>query len=117
MDPNTETSQTPVTQQPVNVVSQPQQTVAPVPERNRGLEMVIPINRSGLSIAAGYVALFNIPFVIMAPIGIVLGVLGLHDIKEHPGRAGSGRCWFAIVYGSLTILFIVVAILLSTSKN
>lgn len=116
MDPNTQTPQTPATEQPVSAVAQPQQTVAPVPERNRALEMVIPINRSGLSIAAGYVALFNIPFVIMAPIGIVLGVLGLHDIKQNPGRAGKGRCWFAIVYGSLTILLIAVAILVSTAK-
>lgn len=88
----------------------PIQDPAATPERNRGLEMVIPINRSGWSIAAGYVALFNIPFIFMAPIAIVLGILGLKDIQKNPNRAGRGRCWFAIIYGGVTVLLFGVVL-------
>ena len=115
MDPNQNSNpqpvempqQTEVPQQSAITSPQPIPQSQPViPERNRGLEMVIPINRSGWSIAAGYVALFNIPFVIVAPVGIILGIVGLRDISKHAGRAGKGRCWFAIIYGSLTIALI-----------
>ncbi len=63
-----QTPQAPVPPVVPQIESTPQPVVA---ERDRGLEMVIPINRSGWSIAAGYVALFNIPFVFMAPIGLM----------------------------------------------
>lgn len=117
MDPNT-----------ANPNTQPQQAAAPAtsqsvspqsmtpPTRDRGLEMVIPINRSGWALAAGYVALFSIPFVFLAPIGVALGIVGLVDLKKNPSRAGRGRCWFAVIYGGLTMVLVAVVLIASAMK-
>ena len=67
---------------------------------------MIPINRSGWAIAAGYVALFTIPFVFVGPIAILLGILGLNAIKKNPGKVGKGRCWFALIYGLIGTLIL-----------
>lgn len=100
------------------VVPQTANTLQPVAaERDRGLEMVIPINRSGWSIAAGYVALFNIPFVFMAPIALILGIVGLKDIKKNPSRAGRGRCWFAVIYSIIAIVLFAVIIAFAASSG
>lgn len=129
MDPNTTNPSTPpqpvatpvapqsVPPQPMAQQSMPpqpmgSQPVAP-PERNRGLEMVMPINRSGWALAAGYVALFSIPFVFLAPVAVILGIIGLLDLKKNPSRAGRGRCWFAVIYGGLTIVLSAIVLILS----
>jgi hypothetical protein len=59
------------------------------------LEWVVPINRSGLAVAAGYFAL------LVPPIGVLLGILALRDIHRDPQKLGKGRAWFAIVYGGI----------------
>lgn len=82
---------------------------------DRALEWTVPINRSGLAIAAGYVALLSFPILIAAPIGVLLGVLALRDITANPGRLGKGRAWFAIVYGGLgtiALLWLLTSLLL-----
>lgn len=110
MNPDTQNGYQAPQQTPTAGVPQPQ----PVnqQERNRGLEILVPINRSGWSIAAGYVALFNIPFLITAPFALILGIVGLIDIKKNPSRAGRGRCWFAIIYSGLA-LAIAIPVLIS----
>lgn len=77
------------------------------------LEWVIPINRSGWAIAAGYVALFSFPILVVAPIALVLGIVGLIDANKKQIR-GKGRATFAIVYGGLmtiALIWITIAIL------
>lgn len=68
------------------------------------LEWALPINRSGLAIAAGYVSLFSIFAMIIAPVGVLLGFLALRDIEQHPAKLGKGRAWFAIIFGGLLTL-------------
>lgn len=73
-------------------------TSAPNQDSQKALEMIVPINRSKWAIIAGYVALFNFPFVITAPFAILFAILGLREIAKKPGLKGKGRCWFAIIY-------------------
>jgi len=79
------------------------------PPPDRALDWLIPVRRSGLSIAAGYVSLVSIFVWIAAPIGVVLGILALRDLKRQPHLLGKGRAWFAIVFGaSVTLVLLAV---------
>ncbi|MBC7581447.1 hypothetical protein H7097_01085 [Aeromicrobium sp.] len=85
--------------------SQPLQQIPP--QGDHGLHYIIPLNTSGVAIAAGYVALFSI-LIIPAPIAIILGVLGLREVKKHPGLHGKFRSLFAIAAGGTVSLFVAV---------
>ena len=82
-------------------------------EANEGMEYVIPLNTSALSIIAGYVGLISV-LVFPAPFALLLGILALVQLKKKPKLHGKGRAIFAIVMGglfSLPIPIIVVALL------
>lgn len=68
--------------------------------RDRAQEALLPVNRTGLSIAAGYVGLLSI-LIVPSPVAVALGIMALLDLRKHPGMAGHGRAWFAIIAGSL----------------
>ena len=78
--------------------------------RDRSVEALIPVNRTGLSIAAGYAGLFAV-LVVTAPIALVLGVLALRDLRDKPDVGGRGRAWFGLVAGALGTLVLVLAVL------
>lgn len=67
---------------------------------SRAMRMIVPIGRSILAIAAGYAGLFAV-LIFPAPIALILGVLGVLDIKKHPEKHGMGRAVFAIIMGAL----------------
>ena len=76
---------------------------------------LIPVNRSGWCIAAGYLGLFAV-LVFPAPLALAAGLIGLRDIRLHPGLGGKGRAWFAIIMGaacSILLLTGLVAIFCS----
>jgi hypothetical protein len=84
------------------------------PENNSEAKFVhalVPINRSGWAIAAGYVALFGIIPIGISLIAMILGIIGLIDIKKHPEKLGRGRCIFALIVGAIftvtTVLFYI----------
>ena len=62
--------------------------------------MLLPVGRSGLAIAAGYAGLFAL-LILPAPLALVLGVLAVRDIKQHPHKRGMGRAMLGIVTGAL----------------
>jgi hypothetical protein len=64
------------------------------------LRMVVPIGRSWLAIAAGYLGLFAI-VLIPAPLALIVGVLAVLDLRRHPQKHGMGRAIFGIVMGVL----------------
>lgn len=70
------------------------------PPRNRRMEALLPVNRSALSIAAGYAGLFSI-LLIFAPLALVLGVFALRDLSTKPDVGGRGRAWFGVIAGVL----------------
>lgn len=101
--------------QPQNNDVQPQQQTVSATPTSSGeklmMEIALPVNRNGWAIAAGYVALFSFPFIVPAPIAIVLGSIALSQLRKTPGKRGRGRAWFAIGYGSLSlVLFAVIMI-------
>lgn len=74
---------------------------------NGCLALVVPVGRSGWSIAAGYFGLLSI-LVLPAPFAIWFGVLALRDIKKNPEKLGMVRAWFGILAGSFVILFVFI---------
>jgi len=86
----------------------PQKTV-----ENRLVEWSIPINRSGLAIAAGYVALFTVPLLFMGPIAVLLGALAVRDLRMHPEKLGRGRALFAVIYGGLGTVLLAYFVAMS----
>ena len=77
-----------------------------------GMRMLLPVGRTGLSMAAGYVGLGALLIFPLAPVAIVLGVLAVRDIQRRPGTHGMGRAIFAIVVGALVSL-VVAAVLIT----
>jgi hypothetical protein len=72
------------------------------------LSMVIPINRSGWAIAAGYLALVSV-LCVPAPVALFCGIMALRDLKRHPHLQGAGRAWFGIIMGSLGSVLLLLA--------
>ncbi|MCG3181042.1 MAG: hypothetical protein BIFFINMI_03410 [Phycisphaerae bacterium] len=80
--------------------------VAPPPPLPRdegqdaGMRLLLPVGRSWVAIAAGYLGLFAI-LVIPAPLALAFGIWAVRHIKADPKRHGMGRAIFGIVMGSL----------------
>jgi len=69
--------------------------------------MLLPVGRSGLAIAAGYLGLFAV-LLVPAPFALLLGGLAVRDIRRHPDKHGMGRAVFGIVMGVLGSIALVV---------
>jgi len=77
------------------------------------MRALMPIGRSGLAIAAGYVGLVAIFVFPAAPVAIVLGILAMRDINANPQKHGKGRAIFAIIAGGIVTLAAVAIIVAS----
>lgn len=84
--------------------------VSPWPLDHR-FDWLVPVNRSPLSIVAGYVGLFSV-LVIPAPFAVGLGWWALRDLRRHPDKRGRGRAWFAIALGGLVLCAVAAGLLL-----
>lgn len=74
------------------------------------LRWILPVGRSGLAIAAGYLGLFA-TVLVPAPIALVTGVVALRDLNRHPDKLGRGRAWFGIVMGAaFTVLLVLMLV-------
>jgi hypothetical protein len=83
-----------------------------------GLNLLLPMGpQSGFSIAAGYCGLIGLLFWLLAPLGILLGILGLRDIAKHPHKKGKGRAITGIVCGTLVVLGFVMVVILSLATR
>ena len=82
---------------------------API-EDNQAMRMIIPIDRSGLAVAAGYLGLVSI-LVIFAPIALLLGILAIRDIKKNPEKHGMGRAVFAVIMGGIFTVFLFIYVI------
>lgn len=79
------------------------------PADNVVIRALLPVGRSGLAIAAGYLGLFALCGV-PAPFALALGIVALIDLKKHPEKHGMGRAIFAIVMGVLGTLGLLAVI-------
>lgn len=93
--------------QPLATLFPPSQGTPPPAPVDPALSMVIPINRSGWAIAAGYLALFSV-LCIPAPFALFCGIMALRDLKRQPHLQGAGRAWFGIVMGALGSLLVLL---------
>jgi Na+/H+-dicarboxylate symporter len=79
--------------------------------------MLLPVGRSGLAIAAGYLGLFGLVIFPLAFIGLIIGVLAIRDLKQNPEKHGMGRAIFGVVVGALwavaLVAFLVVGAVFS----
>jgi len=77
---------------------------------------LVPVDRSGWSLAAGYLGLLSVlPFFGIA--AVITGVLGLRSSKRNPKLGGRGRAVFGIVMGTLfTLGYLSLVVLLVIGK-
>lgn len=80
------------------------------PGHDPALEAVLPVGRSFLSIAAGYLGLLS-PLIIFAPFALICGLLALQEMKKKPELKGAGRAWFGIIMGGLCSLGLLAIML------
>lgn len=90
----------------------PSQTQSVPTDDSQAMRMIIPIDRSGLAVAAGYLGLVSILYV-FAPFALVLGILAIRDIKKHPEKHGMGRAIFAVVMGGIFTVVLLISIVVS----
>ena len=78
-------------------------------ESGAAMRILLPVNRSGFSIAAGYLGLISI-LLIPAPFALLFGFLGMRDIKNNDEKHGMGRAIFGIAMGAIfsTLLLWVI---------
>tara|TARA_B100000482_G_scaffold23293_1_gene15233 strand:- start:168 stop:467 length:300 start_codon:yes stop_codon:yes gene_type:complete len=83
-------------------------------ESDAAMRILLPVNRSGYSIAAGYLGLISI-LLIPAPFALLFGFLGIRDIKNNDEKHGMGRAIFGIVMGAIFSILLLWVIINSTS--
>ena len=74
-----------------------------------GAHWALPIGRSGLAIAAGYLGLAAL-LLLPAPLAVFVGVLALRDLRANPDKKGKGRAMFGIVTGALGTIALLAII-------
>jgi uncharacterized RDD family membrane protein YckC len=79
---------------------------------NPSAQWLLPTNRSGWAIAAGYLGLFSV-LGFPAPFAVLAGVLALREIRRNPGLGGRGRALFGMVLGALFTLLLLAVVVLS----
>lgn len=80
------------------------------------MHLLLPVGpQSGLAIAAGYCGLIGLLVPLIGPIGLILGLYALRDLKQHPEKRGRGRALTGIILGglgsALWLLWLVTAVL------
>ncbi|HEV7507699.1 MAG TPA: GYF domain-containing protein [Thermoanaerobaculia bacterium] len=80
------------------------------------MRMLLPVGRSGWAIAAGYLGLLSF-LGIFAPVALVVGIVAVRDIQQHPEKHGLGRAWFGIVIGALGSIALVIFLTSSLAPN
>lgn len=70
------------------------------PASDGALQWVVPVGRTGLSIAAGYAGIAALLCFYTSPLALVLGLLALRQLRD-PRLRGRGRAWFGTIAGGL----------------
>jgi hypothetical protein len=95
-------------------LSQPAVGVASDDADDPVLRWLVPVGRSGWSVAAGYAGLFAL-LVLPAPLALLLGVVAVLDLRRRPGRRGMGRAVFGLVMGLLGSIVLAVVLVAGVS--
>lgn len=81
----------------------------PDPGQDPTMRMLLPVGRSGLSIAAGYLGLFSL-IPIFAPIAIFVSVLAIRELRRKRHLHGMGRAVFGLVMGIVMSLLALIGL-------
>lgn len=92
---------------PVQPQAQPQWS-APPPEQpyapsSSGFESLIP-TKNMPALIGYYCGVFSVVCGILAPVALVLGILGLNQIKKDPRLPGKAHAWVGIIVGGIFTL-------------
>lgn len=89
----------------------------PAPSGTGPGNLLLPTQRSGWAIAAGYLGLFAI-LVVPAPFALAAGIVALRDLRRRPHLGGRGRAIFGLISGSVfsMLLLIVIVTQLSSAR-
>ena len=79
------------------------------PSSDPALKWVLPVGRSGLAVAAGYLGLLSLVGV-FAPVSIVVSILALRDLNRRPASLGRCRAVFGLVMGIVFTILMVLGI-------
>ena len=75
------------------------------------MRWILPVGRSGWSIAAGYLGLFSL-ICFPAPLALLCGIVAIWHLRKNPRLSGWGRAIFGTVMGAIgtiVLLFFLVA--------
>jgi hypothetical protein len=96
------------------------------PPDDGGVSTLIPY-RNGYALGAYYCGVFSlIPIfgMVLGPVALILGIVGLRYVKKHPTAKGTGHAIAGVVMGSLTTLghlscigFIIVSVIASAPSG
>jgi hypothetical protein len=75
--------------------------------QSASMRMLMPVGRSGLAIAAGYLGLLSC-LAIPGPLALIISILAVRDIKTHPEKHGMGRAVFGLIMGILGSITLIV---------
>ncbi len=71
------------------------------------MRMLLPVGRSGLAIAAGYLGLFSF-LIFPAPICLLVSILAVRDLNRNRDKHGMGRAVFGLIMGILGSVFLAI---------
>lgn len=84
-----------------------------------GLRFLIPVGRSALAIAAGYLGIFSL-ILLPAPISLIVSIIAIRDLRRSKlagkPKLGMGRAVFGLVMGIIGtcfLAFIIVSVVMS----
>ena len=86
-----------------------------LPISDAAMRMLLPVDRSGYAIAAGYLGLVSI-LLVFAPFALIFGILGMRDIRNNSEKHGMGRAIFGVVMGALFSILLLLFIYFSITK-
>jgi heme A synthase len=85
-------------------------------EVDPAMRFVLPVGRSALSIAAGYLGLCSL-IACIAPVAVVVSIMAIRELKRNPELLGWGRAIFGLVMGSIgTIILILFGVAVAMGK-
>ncbi len=80
------------------------------------MRMLLPVGRSGMAIAAGYLGLFSC-LLLPAPIALAVSIYAIRDMKKDPRKHGMGRAIFGLIMGALGSLLLIICIIAIMSRH
>lgn len=81
------------------------------------MRALLPVGRTGLSIAAGWIGFFSLIIWPLGLIAVVISFAALNELNKRPDMLGKGRALFGLVAGLIGIgLFILVIVTIFTDS-